>query len=226
MSRPAALLAEVLDRSARSRRLDEARCFARWWRRQPRLAALLDRLDAIDARDAAAGAAVAALARPLVERTDWIPHGIAAMARRLAADPLFEPPFRAVHDEAQHGLLLIDHPLLRVTVMVLSADAIALRKQADLGRRAIGFTGHRSLFRFERAAGAEIDLWECDAATDALSIAQPGRCRPAGRNMLADGVLLDMDGARQAWDLRARARRYRAGPCERAHRRGRVHDRI
>ena len=121
------------------------------------------------------------------------------MARLLRREPLFEPPFRPVQHETQQGLALIDHPLLRMTVQLLPADAIARRKTADLGRRAIGFTGQHSLLRFHRAAGVELDLWDAEPARDDFSAVSPGRCRPAGRLAISDGTILRVDGSRRAW---------------------------
>jgi len=176
-----------------------ARDFAVWWHAHPAVAGLRARIDAL-AEDED-GPALIAAARPLIEDISWASEAIAMLARMAAADPWFEPPWRALDPERQRGLVFLNDRRLRISAQTVPLESLSAYKAAALGRRSVGFTGALTLFRVVRAAGAELDLWEADSAGEDFAVARAGRCRRSGHLRLRDGMIFAIDGRSQAWTI-------------------------
>ena len=204
MSAGAAMLAQqIADRPAARRRLEAARAWARWWQEQPAPTTLRTRLATIDRHDPAAAAQALDAAAPLLAVPGWATRAIATLAAHARADPLFEPPLRLVRHEGEQGLVLFEHPLLRIAAIRLPVATIEARRTSSLGPRAIGFSGALSLIKVIRSGGATLDLWQAAPATQDFSLGTAPPCRAAGRIALVDGMLLRFDGASESWSFAA-----------------------
>jgi hypothetical protein len=141
--------------------------------------------------------AVLALARDFVEDEAAIAAIVGAMVAAAAADPMCRPPRRASRNGVQDGLLLFSHPLLVIQLAAMSPDALAIERRAA-GAPPISFTGQRTLFRFLRAGGAILSVWEAPLIDPGFTAAGSGRCRLRQRRRLVDGETIEFDGRREA----------------------------
>lgn len=138
--------------------------------------------------------AVLALARGFMEDDSAIQGFIAAALAAAAADPLCRPPFRAIRNEVQDGLLLFSHPALTVQLAAMNADALAIRRRSTQGPAPIAFTGQQSLFRFQKGGDALLSLWEAPPIEANFTAAVGGRCRLRETRRLSDGDVIEIDG--------------------------------
>lgn len=182
------------DRPGRARLRAAAAAFARDWPRDTPLPALRAALADVDERDAEA---VAALVRPLLEEIGWAERLVARLAGEIAAAPFFDPPFIATQSAVQRGLVLLDHPLLGISLAVGPLEALAARKRDGGGPRAISFPGYLSLVRVIADGGATLGFWEAEAA--GADFGGEGRCRYAGRRRIRRGEIFIVDGRRQSF---------------------------
>jgi hypothetical protein len=185
--------------SAVEERRAAVRDFTRWWKAHPATGGLRARLDALSGD--VDGQALIDAARPLLADVGWASDAIAVLARAAAADPWFEPPWRALDHAKQRGLVFYNDRRLRISAQAVPLESLAAYKASALGRRSVGFTGALTLFRVVRAAGAVLDLWEADPAGQDFAAAHAGQCRPGRRLVLEDGMIFAIDGRREAWTI-------------------------
>ncbi|HZF95056.1 MAG TPA: HEAT repeat domain-containing protein [Allosphingosinicella sp.] len=183
------------DRSAQAATLDRLIGARAAWHEAGDLDTLTARLDAAE-RDAGE---VAAIARDLVADDRLPRHFLATMLGGLSADSFFTPPLRHMPGAVGHGVRLFSHRCLTLSLVVLDADALAAKKQAGSGGRAIVFTGRLALRRMLRAGGAAIERFTAEPAGDDFCLSEQPPCRIVGREPLADGDLLEVDGRRESF---------------------------
>ena len=116
-----------------------------------------------------------------------------------AEDPYFRPALRNISTDLQAGILLFETADLSVSLSVLSPDALAAKRTGPAGARSIVFPGQRSVYRFLKAGGATLSLWEAPPIEPGFTAATSGRCRLVERRAIADGELLWLDGRRQTF---------------------------
>lgn len=192
----AALSAWLADRPAQQRSLDAVDESARAWGRHP----LMGRLDAeLQALADPNPAQVIAAARGFMDREDEIGAMLTAMMAACAADPFYRPPFHPLSSEIHNGILLFHNPLLSIALGVTGVDMLAAKKAGPRGATSVGFTGQVSLYRYLKAGGATVSLWEAPEISGAFAAAEAGRCRITGRRRLADGDELLVDGRRESF---------------------------
>jgi len=121
------------------------------------------------------------------------------LASAALEDPFFRPPVRSGLSEIQAGLLLIDRPLLSIYLSVASAAAIAEKRLSRSGPASIAFSGRRSIYRFLRAGGAVLSLWEAPEIEPGFSAGSSGSCRLVEQRPIVDGDLLELDGRRHGF---------------------------
>jgi hypothetical protein len=149
---------------------------------------------------AGAGAdAVLALARAFLGDDAAIAAFMAAAIARVAADPFCRLPLRTSRSEVHDGLLLFSRPALTIQLAVMSADALAIKRRFREGPASIAFSGQRTLFRFLKAGGAILSIWEAPPIEPGFTAAASGRCRLRERRRLADGDLIEFDGRRESF---------------------------
>lgn len=171
-----------------------------------RLAELIAAIPAMAALDrgietaAQSGAdAVLALARNFLADDRAIGDLVDAAVAAAAEDPLCRPPLRASRNEVQGGLVLFSRPSLVIQLAVLSADSLAIKRRFREGPSSIVFTGQRTAFRFLKAGGARLALWDAPFIDFGFSIADGGRCRLRELRRLDDGDWLEIDGRRESF---------------------------
>jgi hypothetical protein len=150
------------------------------------------------AAEAGAGA-VLELARAFVEDDAAIAALIDAAIAAVAADPFCRPPLRASRSAVHDGLLLFSRPALTVQLAVMSADGLAIKRRFREGGASIAFAGQRTLFRFLKAGGASLSIWEAPLIEPGFTAAGSGRCRLRERRRLADGDMIELDGRRESF---------------------------
>jgi hypothetical protein len=191
-----ALAAWLADRPAQKRSLDAVEDSAREWSRHP----LMGKLDAeLHALDDPTPAHVIAAARRFMDRVDEIAAMMSSMMAASAADPFYRPPFHPLSSEIHNGILLFHHPLLSLALGVTGVDMLAAKKAGPRGAASVGFTGQVSLYRYLKAGGATVSLWEAPEITAAFVSSEAGTCRITGRRKLEDGDELLIDGRRESF---------------------------
>ncbi len=183
------------DRDAQRATLDRLIGARRAWQAEDGLDRVAASLDSADGDVAA----VTAIARDILADDRLARRFLQLMLGRLAADPFFTPPLRHMPGAVGDGVRLFSHRDLNVSLVVIDADALAAKKRAGGDGRAIVFTGHTALRRMLRAGGVTIQRFAAEPAEGDLRLADQPACRRAGRERLADGDLLAIDGRRESF---------------------------
>ncbi|WCT74975.1 HEAT repeat domain-containing protein [Sphingomonas naphthae] len=179
----------LADDAAQAASRDAAQALRRDWATHPAVAGLRARLAAADGP-----AARMAAVEPLLADLQWARDAVAMLARAMAADPFFEPPFRPIEGRAHNGLFLIEEPGVALALTAIPLVRLAALKTADLGRRAIGFSGDTTMLRVIEPGGATISLWSADPAGPDFDPATAQPCRRDGEVALSAGQRLTIDG--------------------------------
>lgn len=143
--------------------------------------------------------AAAAAARTLFADDSWVDRLIAGLAAPMRADPFFEPPFRPMSSDIHGGLIVFEDERMSIAAGVTQAWELAAKKTASRGATSVGFSGRVSVFKFVKAGGARISLWEAPPITADFTAADAGRCARTGERQLADGDILTVDGRYQGY---------------------------
>lgn len=192
----AALSAWLADRDAQRRSLDAADACIGDWSRHPLMTGLARELDGLSDPEPDE---VLAAARRFMDRTEDFAALMRDMIGPARKDPFFRPPFHPLSSDIHHGLLLFAHPLLLLSVGVTGVDMLAAKKAGPRGPTSVGFTGQVALYRYVRAGGATVSLWEAELITDDFVASQAGECRMVGHRRLEDGDELLLDGRHQSF---------------------------
>jgi hypothetical protein len=190
------LAAWLGDREAQGVTSETMEVVARRLRRLPCLERLHDSLEV--ARHEGADS-ILAVAEAFVSTPGAIAEVLSVLIAAAAADPYFRPHLGVASSEVHEGLLLVEHPLLNLTLGVMSADAIAAKRAERRGGASLVFTGRRTLFHFIKAGGATLSLWAAPGIGPGFTARDSGRCRFVERLRIADGQKVDIDGLRFAF---------------------------
>ena len=193
-----ALAAWLVDRAAQRRSRDAVDATALTWSHHPLMNELEARLAALPERSAAA---VLDAARAFIDRSADIESILADLRAGSRADPFFRPPFHPVSSEAQAGLLLFNHRDLSISLSVSGIQTFAADKMNRRGAASISFGGVTALFRFVKAGGATLSVWEAPPIGDDFVAAKAGGCRFVERRRIADGEEIVLDGRRQSFTI-------------------------
>lgn len=178
------------DSDAARRAVDRSASALRVWRGEPSFRGLAARLDAAGG-DAQAVAEIAGE----VLADDAVAHRfVSIMLNQVVADPFFTPPLPHVAGIVGDGVRLFKHRNLEISLAVVHADALAAKKCADHGGRAIAFSGNIVIRRVLRAGGAMIQRFVAEPAGSGFSLATHPPCRIAAREALASGRTFTIDG--------------------------------
>lgn len=154
---------------------------------------------AAEAEAGADGGRLLALARRFMADDGAVRQSMAILLEAAHRDPFFRPPLRSSLSEIQAGLLLFDRPHLSVYLAIASPVPIAEKRLSRPKSASIVFTGRHSNYRFIKAGGATLSIWEAPAIDHGFSVATSGRCRLLERRALRDGEFLDLDGGRHGF---------------------------
>ena len=196
-----ALKAWTRDRAAQRATQANIDAFGQDWDRGPihrrfedAMASLPDPVSAETVADAVAS---------LFADDGWVDALVSALARKMQADPFFEPPFRNLNSGIHTGLLVYEDERVSIAAGVTSALQLAARKTAPRGATSVGFSGQLSVFRFLKAGGATLSFWEAPPIGPGFTAAGAGSCRRTGSRGVADGEILIIDGRRQSYVIEA-----------------------
>lgn len=163
------------------------------------------------------GEAISSLRRELTALEDKSPTAVMEVAQRFMAreaeiegefgrlidsaraDPFFLPPLIQAQGELNSALLLFDHPLLSIALGLTQVDALAAKKGNAAERSSLGFTGHRTLFRFIRGGGATLSFWEAPRPALQFQAEEAKPCRFVTERRIEDGEEVLLDGATQTF---------------------------
>lgn len=186
----------LADRQAQKRSLDGVETSRREWYSHP----LIGSLDAeLRQLTDPAPEQVLDAARRFMAQEDDIAAMLRAMIARSGKDPFFRAPFASLGSDIHNGLLLFNDPLLSIALGVIGVDMLAAKKAGPRGATSIGFTGQPSLYRYAKAGGATISLWEAPRIADHFVAGKAGKCRLVGHRRLEDGDELAVDGRYQTF---------------------------
>jgi len=182
------------DKSAQARSVDLSTEVGRLFRSHPAIARLEAGLAAAEGAEAVLGVAQAFLEDP-----EAFGSCIAPLIEAARVDPFYRPPLRNGSTELHRGLLLLDDPRLTVFVAIASAEAVAAKRLARTGGASIVFPGTLSLYRFIKAGGATLSIWEAPEIEPGFSAAGSGSCQRVEQRRLSDGEIFALDGRRQTF---------------------------
>lgn len=129
----------------------------------------------------------------------WVDELVASLARKMLADPYFDPPFRNLNTEVSSGLLVFEDERVSIAVSVTSALQLAARKDRPRGATSVGFSGQVNVLKFVKAGGAALSFWEAPTIDAGFSAAGAGTCRRTGERKVGDGEILVLDGRCQSY---------------------------
>ncbi len=156
--------------------------------------------DAMASLPAAASAEqVAETVRTLFADDFWVDELVASLARRMQADPFFDPPFRNLNTDIHAGLLVFEDERVSIAAGVTTALQMAAKKDRPRAATSVGFSGQLGVFRFLKAGGATLSFWEAPRIGPDFSAANAGTCRRTGERPIADGEILVIDGRHQSY---------------------------
>lgn len=146
---------------------------------------------------------VAATVRLLFADTAWVDVLVSSLARRMLADPFFDPPFRNLNSDVHAGLLVYEDRHVSIAAGVTSALQLAAKKNRPRGPTSVGFTGQLNVFKFIRTGGALLSFWEAPAIGPDFTAANAGGCIRTGTRAIGDGETLILDGRCQSYVIEA-----------------------
>jgi hypothetical protein len=142
--------------------------------------------------------AVLAAADRFMDRRGDIDALLVAFVEQARANAFFSPPLTPVATEINTGYLLFADEGVTIGLGVIGADALAAKRVSPADRTAIGFTGFLTSYRFLKAGGATLSIWEAPEFGGDFSSDMAGSCRLACRRRIEDGEKLLLDGRRQS----------------------------
>jgi hypothetical protein len=146
---------------------------------------------------------VAAAAAGLFADDSWVDALVTALARRMRADPYFNPPFGYLSNEIHTGLLVFENEQVSIGAGTTSALQMAAKKNQLRGATSIGFTGQVGVYRFVKAGGATLSFWEAPPIGPGFTAAEAGICRRTDERRIEDGETLIIDGRCQSYVVEA-----------------------
>ena len=156
--------------------------------------------DAMASLPETAGAAqVAETVRSLFADDSWVDALVGSLARRMQADPFFDPPFRNLNTDIHAGLLVFEDDRVSIAAGVTTALQMAAKKDRPRAAASVGFSGQLGVFRFLRAGGATLSFWEAPPIGPGFTAADAGTCRRTGERRIDDGEILVIDGRHQSY---------------------------
>jgi len=146
--------------------------------------------------DCPADDAAEAIARAtqLLGDPGWATALLQPLVEALAADPLFEPPFRTSRDGLRIGAVLFECPAVALSACVTSAAAM----QRMPSPRALTFSGRLAVTRYVRGGGARLRRWQVAPAGPDFRAADALPCTELESLPLADGQVHAIDGRTEA----------------------------
>lgn len=151
------------------------------------------------AAEAAGAGAMLDIARTFLEDDEALRSYLAQLIAAARSDPFVRPPLRNGSSDVHRGLLLFDRPLLTIFLSVASAEAVARKRLSRTAGASIVFPGTVSLYRFIKAGGATLSLWEAPEIAPGFNAAGSGQCRRVEQRRLSDGEVFLLDGRRQTF---------------------------
>ena len=133
----------------------------------------------------------------------WVDELVASLARKMLADPFFDPPFRNLNTDVSSGLLVFEDERVSIAVSVTSALQLAARKDRPRGPTSVGFSGQVNVLKFVKAGGAALSFWEAPTIDAGFSATNAGTCRRTGEREVRDGEILVLDGRCQSYVIEA-----------------------
>lgn len=143
--------------------------------------------------------AVAEAIRGLFADDLWVDALIDGLAAQLAADPFFEPPFRALNSDIHEGLLVFDDERVSIAAGVTNVARLAAKKTAPRGATSVALTGRLTVLKFVKAGDALLSFWEAPRITAGFTAADAGTCARTGEKRLRDGDILIIDGRHRTY---------------------------
>jgi len=183
------------DKAAQARSVGLGAELARSFRANP----AIRRLDEALAATAARAEDVLALARTFLEDDRALSSCLAPLIEAVRANPFVRPPLRNGSSAIHRGLLLFDRPRLNIFVSVASAEAVAAKRLSRTGGASIVFPGTLSLYKFIKAGGAILSLWEAPEIAAGFTAGASGQCRRVEQRRLRDGEIFVLDGRRESF---------------------------
>ncbi|MEP9358627.1 hypothetical protein [Sphingomonas sp. KR3-1] len=135
-----------------------------------------------------------ARATDLLAASGWAAELLAPLVAALAAEPLFEPPFKASRDGARIGLVLFDSPA--VSLSACHSSAAAMRGRGVPA--SVTFSGRLAVTRYVRAGNATLRRWRAPLAGPDFRAETAPPCAEAPPLRLADGEVHAIDGRCEA----------------------------
>lgn len=159
------------------------------WRSSAAVRRLRDAWAGVPDAETAATEASRLLADPI-----WVAALFAPLIDALAADPLFDPPFKVSRDGLRTSALLYDCPTGSLTATLLSADALRRAQPATT----VIVPGRMSVMRVHADGGATLHRWRAETVVGDFALATAGPARALPVLALRDAMVVRIDGRTDA----------------------------
>ncbi len=140
---------------------------------------------------------IADRAAALFGEGEWLENLLAPLFAALNDDPWFDPPVRTNRDALRGGAILLEMPVVSVSLSVTSAARLA----ALPAPATIVCSGRLSVTRYLRAGEAMLRRWTAPPLATPCTADAMGRCTPLANRPLQDGIIVRHDGRRGAQAL-------------------------
>lgn len=146
---------------------------------------------------------VADVVRLLFADTAWVDILVSSLARRMLADPYFDPPFRNLNSDVHAGLLIYEDDHVSIAAGVTDAARLAAKKNRPRGATSVGFTGQVNVLKFVKTGGAVLSFWEAPTIGPDFTAAGAGGCIRTGARAIGEGETMILDGRSQSYVIEA-----------------------
>ncbi len=146
---------------------------------------------------------VAGTIRLLFADNGWVDVLVSSLAKKMLADPFFDPPFRNLNSDVHSGLLVFEDEKVSIAAGVTGALQLATKKNRPRGATSVGFSGQLNVLKFVKAGGATLSFWEAPPIDAGFTAAYAGTCHRIGVRTIEDGEIFTVDGRRQSYVIEA-----------------------
>jgi hypothetical protein len=129
----------------------------------------------------------------------WVDVLVSSLARRMRADPFFDPPFGNLNGDVHAGLLVFEDEKVSIAASVTNALQLAAKKDRPRGPTSVGFSGQLNVLKFVKAGGATLSFWEAPPIGAGFTAANAGTCHLTGARRIGDGEILTVDGRHESY---------------------------
>jgi hypothetical protein len=159
------------------------------------VAAFLRTVDGLGEGD---GDAIGAAIETLFADTVWVNMLVRDWIGEAMEDRFFVPPYRAASGDFHESALLLELPVVTISLCAIDPARLSARKREGAGKGSIFFPGNRTWLRFINAGGLRMSFWDAPDCADSV-VTEAAPCVRTGVREIGPGELVAIDMARQSY---------------------------